>query len=68
MYAIRSYYGAALAFFYPRLVSGGALLIRDYNHKWEGVKRAVDEFILTIPENYVSVPDMYGSVILVKNK
>lgn len=29
---------------YPRLVSGGVLIIDDYGH-WEGAKRAVDEYI-----------------------
>lgn len=28
---------------YPRLVSGGALIIDDYGH-WQGAKRAVDEY------------------------
>ena len=40
----------ALQFFYPRLANGGAILVHDYNHTWNGVPKAVDEFIGTIPE------------------
>ncbi|NPA36480.1 MAG: methyltransferase [Chlorobi bacterium] len=57
-----------LKFFYPRLSPGGCLIVHDYNHDWEGVKKAVDEFSETIPEYFVDMPDMYGSVILVKNR
>ena len=36
---------AGLEHFYPRLVSGGVLLIHDYfNHNYTGAKQAVDEF------------------------
>ncbi len=56
-----------LMFFYPRLNPGGCLIVHDYNHNWEGVKKAVDEFSLTIPECFVAMPDMYGSVMIIKN-
>jgi O-methyltransferase len=59
---------AGLQFFYDRLTAGGIIMIHDYNHNWEGVKTAVDEFIATIPEALVELPDWQGSVILVKNK
>lgn len=55
-------------FFYPRLANGGAIVVHDYNHNWEGVKKAVDEFEAQIPEQFIELNDMYGSVILVKNK
>lgn len=58
----------ALEFFYPRMVAGGALLIHDYNHNWEGVTKAVDEFCQTIPEQAVELPDQLGSVVIVKNR
>ncbi len=58
----------ALHFFYPRLAKQGIIIIHDYNHNWEGVKTAVDEFESTIPECFVELPDMYGSVVLTKNK
>lgn len=58
----------ALEFFYPRLVEGGIILIHDYNHNWEGVTKAVDEFCDTIPEEFVELPDQLGSVVMVKNR
>jgi len=57
-----------LQFFYPLLEPGGSILIHDYNHNWEGVKKAVNEFEITIPEQFSHVNDMYGSVLLIKNK
>ncbi len=57
----------ALHYFYPKLNKGGAIIIHDYNHNWEGVKKAVDEFEHTIPEGFVELPDMYGSVVMIKN-
>ncbi len=57
-----------LQFFYPRLSPGGSILIHDYNHDWEGVTKAVDEFEKTIPEQFTHMIDMYGSVLLIKNK
>ncbi|MCT4643755.1 MAG: TylF/MycF family methyltransferase [Carboxylicivirga sp.] len=58
----------ALEYFYPKLNQEGAIIIHDYNHNWEGVKKAVDEFALHIPEAFVELPDMYGSVIMIKNR
>ena len=57
-----------LNFFYPRLSPGGSILIHDYNHNWEGVRKAVDEFERSVPEQFVELADMYGSVMLTKNK
>jgi len=59
---------AALEFFYPRLSPGGVIFIHDYNYKWEGIKRAVDDFIKTIPESLVLVPDIDGTCMIVRNK
>nr|WP_319400239.1 TylF/MycF/NovP-related O-methyltransferase [uncultured Carboxylicivirga sp.] len=58
----------ALTFFYPRLSPQGCIIIHDYNHNWEGVKKAVDEFEQTIPECFSPIADMYGSTILIKNQ
>lgn len=58
----------ALQYFYPRLSPGGCIVVHDYNHDWEGVVKAVDEFSVTIPESFVPIADMYGSVVLMKNK
>ncbi len=57
-----------LKFFYARLSPGGVIIIHDYNHIWDGVKKAVDEFMPTIPENLIELPDWKGSVMIVKNK
>ena len=43
------------------------IIIHDYNHDWEGVKKAVDEFVNTIPEKLVAVADWQGSVMIVKS-
>ena len=59
---------AGLEFFYPRLNPAGVILIHDYNYKWEGLKIALDEFCATIPETPVLVPDLYGSVMIVKSR
>ena len=59
---------AGLEFFYPRLSPGGVLLIHDYNSKWEGVMKAVDDFIVSIPENPDILPDMDGTVMIIRNK
>ena len=57
-----------LNFFYPRLAPGGCIIIHDYNYKWEGAMKAVDEFVKGIPESLVAIPDMQSSVMIVKCK
>lgn len=59
---------AGLEYFYPRLSPGGVILIHDYNCKWEGLNKAVDEFVITIPEQLVLVPDLDSTVMIVKNR
>jgi O-methyltransferase len=59
---------AGLQFFYPRLIPGGVIFIHDYNEKWPGIIKAVDEFVREIPESPVLLPDMDGTLLLVKNK
>lgn len=59
---------AGLSFFYPRLSPGGVIFIHDYTHKWDGLKKAVDEFCAGIPENPVMIPDMNGTVLIIKHK
>jgi O-methyltransferase len=56
-----------LEYFYPRLSPGGVIIVHDYNFKWPGIKKAVDEFVSTIPERPVMVPDMEGSVMIVRS-
>jgi O-methyltransferase len=55
-------------YFYSRLSPGGVMIIHDYNHKWEGAVKAVNEFVKEIPENIIEVPDMHGTVMIIKNK
>jgi O-methyltransferase len=57
----------ALSYFYPRLSPGGVIIIHDYNHTWNGVTQAVDEFAKSIPEQLIPIADWQGSVMLVKN-
>jgi O-methyltransferase len=57
-----------LEWFYPRLLPGGVLLVHDYNPKWPGLMRAVDNFTTQIPESPVLMPDRDGTVVIVKNK
>jgi O-methyltransferase len=59
---------AGLEYFYPRLSPGGVIFIHDYNHKWEGLMKAVDEFVLNIPEQPVLSPDLDSTILIVKNK
>jgi O-methyltransferase len=58
---------AGLEYFYSRLSPGGVILIHDYNHKWEGLMKAVDEFISTVPESLVLLPDLDSTAIIIKN-
>lgn len=57
-----------LKFFYARLSPGGVIIVHDYNHTWDGIKKAFDEFMPTIPETLIELPDWKGSVMIVKNK
>lgn len=59
---------AGLEYFYPLLSPGGVILIHDYTYKWEGLVKAVNEFVAEIPENIIEVPDMNGTVMIIKNK
>ena len=58
---------AALELFYPHLSPGGMIMVHDYNHKWPGIIKAVDDFVQTIPENIVSLADISGTVMIVKS-
>ena len=59
---------AGLNYFYPRLSPGGIIIIHDYNHHWEGVRKAVDEFANSIPESPIELTDWQGSIMIIKNK
>ncbi|MDP1621891.1 MAG: TylF/MycF/NovP-related O-methyltransferase [Bacteroidales bacterium] len=58
---------AGLEFFYPLLSPGGVIMVHDYNYKWPGIIKAVDDFVKTIPEKPVLLPDINGTVVLIKN-
>ncbi len=53
---------------YARMSEGGMMIVHDYNHNWDSVRRSVDAFEASIAENFLWLPDMYGSVIMIKNK
>ena len=55
-----------LRFFYPRLNSGGMIVIHDYN-AWPGARKAVDEFMSDKPEFPIPMPDKSGSAVIVKS-
>lgn len=59
---------AALNYFYPKLSPGGVILIHDYNHNWSGLRKAVDEFLISIPESLIEIADSQGSAIIIKNR
>jgi len=59
---------AGLEFFYPRLSPGGVILVHDYNPKWEGIRKAIDEFTGKIPDPFFLLPDMEGTVMIIKGK
>ncbi len=56
----------ALKYFYPKLSEGGVIVIHDYNHNWQGVKQAVDEYCMENSIAFVEVADMQGSVVITK--
>jgi O-methyltransferase len=58
---------AALRYFYPRIVSGGFLIMHDYaNAHWKGAEKAVDEFLTGKPEKVIPIPDKSGTAVLRK--
>ncbi|MFT7034462.1 MAG: O-methyltransferase [Cyclobacteriaceae bacterium] len=57
----------ALNYFYPRLNKGGVIIVHDYNHNWDGIPKAINEFIGSIPESLIELPDWQGSVMIIKN-
>lgn len=59
---------AGLKLFYPNLSPGGVIMIHDYNDRWPGVIKAVNDFSNTIPESLVIVPDQDGTAMIIRNK
>ncbi len=59
----------ALRYFYPRLNTGGALFVHDYNNRFlEGVKKAVASYEEELGRNLSKVPlaDEGGTIVIVK--
>lgn len=61
-------YRQCLDFFYPRMVSGGIILLDEYNDPpWPGCNKAVDEFLARKPESLEKiVQDNYEKWYFVK--
>jgi O-methyltransferase len=59
---------SGLEFFYPLLSPGGIIMVHDYNYKWPGIIKAVDDFIKTIPENMFLLSDINGTAMIIRNK
>ena len=57
--------GSGLEFFWPRLASGGMIVVHDYNG-WPGARIAVDRFRQQEKVVAVPMPDKSGSIVLVK--
>jgi len=56
-----------LEFFYSKLSRGGIIIVHDYNHKWEGAMKAVDEFATENNISIIPVPDSQNSIMLLKS-
>lgn len=59
---------AALDYFYPRLSPGGVIFVHDYNRKWEGILKAVDDFAKESGEIPILLPDADSTAIFIKRK
>lgn len=58
----------ALRFFYPRMLPGGVIIVHDYNPRWPGLMQAVDDFLETVPEEGIAIPDRDSSLLIIRNK
>lgn len=59
---------AGLDFFYRQLSPGGVIFVHDYHQKWPGIIRAVNEFTASVPEVPLFLPDLHGTVMIVRNR
>ena len=56
-----------LQFFYPRLVKGGYIFVHDFNNDvYKGTREAVEKFCLEQKINFLPLPDLGGTVIIMK--
>ncbi len=58
---------AGLKILWPRIVSGGVMIVHDYNALYPGVKKAVDEFFEQRSAMPVPYCDKSGSVVIFKS-
>ena len=59
---------AGLQYFWPRLLPGGVIVVHDFNPEWPALMQAVEQFLTTITETPVLIPDRDNSLVIVKNK
>lgn len=57
---------AACEYFFPRLVGCGVMVFHDYNNKYTGVKKAVDEYFNSFSSFVIPIPDRFGTAVIVK--
>ncbi|MBV1690030.1 TylF/MycF family methyltransferase [Novosphingobium sp. G106] len=58
---------AGLEFFYQRLNSGGFIFVHDYNNgRYNGVRKAVEDFVATTSACTLPLPDFSGSIVVMK--
>lgn len=59
---------AGLKFFYPRMISGGYILLHDYTSYElnQAVSRATDEFLADKLEKVIEIPDTWGTALFRK--
>ncbi len=56
-----------LVYFYPRMASGGCLIIHDYNNsRFSGAKQAVRKFCEEQQVFLVPLPDLHGTAVIVR--
>jgi O-methyltransferase len=56
-----------LCFFYPKLVAGGYIFIHDFNNDaYRGAREAVEQFCLEQGINFLPLPDLGGTAIIMK--
>jgi O-methyltransferase len=56
-----------LLFFYPRLREGGYIFVHDFNNDaYKGAREAVERFCSEQKINFLALPDLGGSAILMK--
>ena len=56
-----------LKYFYPRLTSGGFIIIDDYNNKlYKGAKEAITNFCTEQRISFTPIPDIGGGVVISK--